>query len=119
MSLPAVLLWKELQKRPGGFKFRREFPQSPLTLDFACLSARLIVEVDGQGHDMGDQPAIDQSRNNAMTERGFRTLRLAAKDVLKDMESCVNAIVAACREAGPPPPPLRGGPPPRFGEDIV
>jgi hypothetical protein len=34
MSLPEVLLWRELQKRPGGFKFRKQFPQG----GFAVLS---------------------------------------------------------------------------------
>ncbi|MEQ1499738.1 MAG: endonuclease domain-containing protein, partial [Novosphingobium sp.] len=111
MSLPQVLLWQQLQKRPDGYKFRREFPQAPLTVDFTCLSARLVIEVDGMAHDMGDQPQRDQVRDRMMADRGFRTLRLPAKDLLRDMESCVIAIVTACREAGPPPPSLRDGPP--------
>lgn len=119
MSLPQVLLWQQLQKRPGGYKFRREFPQAPLTVDFTCLSARLAIEVDGMAHDMGDGPQRDALRDRMMAERGFRTLRLPAKEVLRNMESCVIAIVTACREAGPPPPPLRVGPPPRAGEDFV
>ncbi|MBW8755624.1 MAG: DUF559 domain-containing protein, partial [Sphingomonadales bacterium] len=36
MSLPEVLLWRELQKHPGGYRFRRQFPQAPFTLDFVC-----------------------------------------------------------------------------------
>ena len=102
MSLPEVLLWRELQKRPGGFKFRRQVAQHPYTLDFACLSARLAIEVDGQAHDRGDQPQKDGVRDEVMAERGFRTLRLLASDVFKDMESCVTGIVAACAAPNPP-----------------
>lgn len=118
MSLPEVLLWQQLQARPGGYKFRKQFPQDPYTLDFACLSARLAIEVDGEVHDRGDRPQRDEARDRIIATRGFRTLRLRAEDVLRDMENCVTAIVAACAERGPPPPPLRGDPPPRAGEDL-
>ncbi|MFN3451608.1 MAG: endonuclease domain-containing protein, partial [Sphingorhabdus sp.] len=113
MSLPEVLLWIELQKRPGGHKFRKQVPQQPYTLDFACLQARLAIEVDGEAHNCGDQPKKDEIRDRIMAERGFRTMRLPAYEVLKNMEGCLAGIVAACGEGGPPPPRLRRGPPPR------
>ena len=96
MSLPEVLLWIELQKRPGGFKFRKQVPQKPYALDFACLSARLAIEVDGEAHNRGDQPRKDEARDRIMAERGFHTLRLTAYEVLKEMETCVLGIVEAC-----------------------
>jgi very-short-patch-repair endonuclease len=118
MSLPEVLLWKELQKRPGGYRFRKQFPLDPYTLDFTCLSARLSIEVDGESHNRGDQPTRDQVRDRFVSDHGFSTIRLPAVEVLKNMEGSIMAIVAACAERGPPPPPLRGGPPPRSGEDL-
>ena len=54
MSFPEVLLWVQLQKRPGGHKFRKQVPQKPYTLDFACLKVRLCIEVDGEAHNRGD-----------------------------------------------------------------
>ena len=115
MSLPEVLLWRELRKRPGGYKFRK-VPMEPYTIDFACLSARLVIEVDGEAHERGARPEHDLKRDADLTRRGFRTLRIPAKDVLGYLEECVSGIAAACREAGPPPPSLRDGPPPRSGE---
>jgi very-short-patch-repair endonuclease len=50
MSLPEVLLWQALRKRPAGFRFRRQFPLAPFVLDFACLESRLAIEVDGAAH---------------------------------------------------------------------
>jgi very-short-patch-repair endonuclease len=102
MSLPEILLWVQLQKRPGGYIFRKQVPQHPYTLDFACLKARLCIEVDGEAHNLGDQPRKDEARDRVMAGRGFRTLRLPAYEVLKNMEGCVVAIVAACAELGPP-----------------
>ena len=119
MSLPEVLLWTELRKRPGGYRFRRQHPQSPFTIDFACLSSRLAIEVDGEAHDRGGNPQRDEMRDRVLAERGFRTLRIPAREVLKNMETCIMAIVEACRAGGPPPPSLCDGPPPRAGEDLA
>jgi very-short-patch-repair endonuclease len=119
MSLPEVLLWKQLQARPGGYRFRKQFPITPYTADFTCLSARLLIEVDGEAHERGDQPQQDSARDHFTADQGFRTLRLPAAEVLSNMEGCVTAIVIACREAGPPPPSLRDGPPPRSGEELL
>jgi very-short-patch-repair endonuclease len=118
MSLPEALLWKELQRRPGGYTFRKQFPLAPYTLDFTCLSVRLTIEIDGEAHSRGEQPALDERRDRFVAKRRFLTLRLPATDVLKNMEGCIMVIVAACAERGPPPPPLRGGPPPRAGEEL-
>ena len=41
MTLPEVLLWRELRKRPGELKFRRQHPSGRYGLDFFCASARL------------------------------------------------------------------------------
>ena len=70
MSLPQVLVWVELQKRPGGFRFRREVPLKPYTLDFACLAARLVIEVDGEAHSMSYRPRQDAARDRVVAERG-------------------------------------------------
>ena len=63
MSLPEGLLWQELRKRPGGYKFRRQHPILDFIADFYCPTARLILEVDGAAHDMGDRPRRDVERD--------------------------------------------------------
>jgi len=49
-NLPEVLVWHELRKRPGGFKFRRQHPIGDLVLDFVCLERRVAIEIDGFAH---------------------------------------------------------------------
>jgi very-short-patch-repair endonuclease len=71
MSLPEVLLWQVLRKRPEELKFRKQFPIGEITVDFACLSHRLIVEVDGEGHSFGDQPRRDAARDSVLKRKGF------------------------------------------------
>ena len=118
MSLPEVLLWQALRARPSGYKFRRQNPQHGYRLDFACLSARLIVEVDGEAHNRGDRPQRDSVRDVRMDRLGFETLRVPASEVLRDLDGVVTGVVAACRARGPlHHRPAAGGPPPRAGEE--
>jgi len=116
MSLPEVLLWQQLRKRKEGLKFRKQFPIGEMTVDFACLERRLIVEVDGEGHSIGDQPGRDAARDAILAREGFRVVRIAARDVLKEMDAVLRCIVDACGARGPLHQPA-AGPPPRSGED--
>jgi very-short-patch-repair endonuclease len=118
MSLPEVLLWQQLRQRPDGFRFRKQFPQDQYVIDFACLAARLAIEVDGETHDRGDRPQRDEARDAHLTSLGFAMMRIPAREVLGDLERVVAGIVAQCRALRPlhhaAP---RRGPPPRSGED--
>ena len=119
MSLPEVLLWQQLRKRPDGLKFRKQFPIGEMTVDFACLERRLIIEIDGEGHSFGDQPRRDAARDALLRREGFNVLRIAARDVLKDMDTVLHYIVATRSDAGPlHHDAARRGPPPHSGEDL-
>ena len=93
MSLPEVLLWQVLRTRPGGFKFRHQHPFDRCTADFYCAAAKLVIEVDGDSHSMGDQPAVDVQRDAWLRREGYSVIRFDAADVLKDLESVVTAIL--------------------------
>ena len=116
-NLPEVMLWRELRRRPGGHKFRRQHPISDCVLDFACLDRRLAIEIDGAAHDRGDRPERDARRDAYLRSRGFEVLRLSARDVLRNLDGVVIAIVSACDRRSPlHHQPSAGGPPPRTGE---
>jgi very-short-patch-repair endonuclease len=117
MSLPEVLLWQVLRNRPEGLKFRRQYPIGRMTADFACLDRRLIIEVDGESHAFEEQAHRDELRDDFLEMEGFSVMRIAARDVLKDLNSVVLGIVARCSEVGPLHQPA-AGPPPRAGEDL-
>ncbi len=110
------LLWWALKPRAGGYRFRKQCPQGPYSLDFACLSARLAIEVDGEAHDRGERPARDASRDRHLRSLGFLTMRIPAEEVFNNLEGVVLGIVEACRSRGPLHRPL-DGPPPRSGEE--
>ncbi len=119
MSPAEAMLWQQLRQRPGGFKFRRQFPLHPFSLDFACAEARLGIEVDGEAHDRGAQPVRDEARDRFVAEQGFFTLRIPAVEVFRNLEGVLLGIIEQCRTRGPlHHPPSAGGPPPRSGEEL-
>jgi very-short-patch-repair endonuclease len=98
MSLPETVLWRELRKRPGGFKFRRQHPAGVYILDFYCAAVRLAIEVDGHSHDGARAAQADAARGHFLRSQGVATLRLPVSAVLGNLEGAVLRIVAVCEE---------------------
>ena len=71
-------------KRMAGVKFRRQHPIGPYFADFACVSKKLVVEIDGDHHAF--QVEADASRTAAMKQRGWRVARFWANEVVKNPE---------------------------------
>ncbi|MEP6966989.1 MAG: DUF559 domain-containing protein [Pseudomonadota bacterium] len=114
MSLPEVILWEHLRKgKLGALRFRRQHPIGPYILDFYCPSARLVVEIDGEGHGHPDQENHDRARDRWLGARGLTVLRFAATSVLDEEALAgvlgeIEAAAAPSTAFGGPPPPLRG-----------
>lgn len=96
-TLPEGLLWQALRTRPQGLKFRRQHPLGPYVADFYCAAARLVVEVDGESHAMGDRPAHDARRDSWLRGQGLRVIRFNAADVMNDLESVLTEIFREAR----------------------
>ena len=76
-------MWGMLRDlRPYGALFRRETPIGPYIADFAWLSARLIIEVDGDSHETPSGRAHDAARDAFLARQGFTTLRFDNLQVL-------------------------------------
>lgn len=101
MSPAEWRLWRALQTRPAGLKFRKQHPAGPYTADFFCHEASLIVEVDGEAHDRGDRPERDARRDAWFAERHFKVARIAAREVFANLDGVVQGIVAHAQEPRP------------------
>ena len=87
-----ALLWQKLRREQLGYKFRRQSPIGPFVVDFLCVSARLIVEVDGLIHDF--QKQADQEQQSLLESIGLRFIRFSAQDVESRIELVVDKICA-------------------------
>jgi very-short-patch-repair endonuclease len=101
-------LWARLRDHKlQGWSFRRQHPIPPYVADFACADAKLIVEVDGGQH---AESTADIIRDRALTEAGWRVLRVWNNDVLANTEGVLAVILAALGpHPGPPPASLGEG----------
>ena len=114
MPLPEIILWEQLRAKKLGAKFRRQQAIGPYVVDFYCAAAKLAIEVDGEVHGRGDQPVRDLRRDKFLHENGYRVLRIAAVDILQDLEAVTASIVPL---VAAPLHHASHGPPPRSGED--
>lgn len=125
MSLPEVLLWRELRKRPGGFKFRRQHGAGVYVLDFYCAAAKLAIELDGFAHDNLRAAKADATRSHFLRFQGVATTRVPAKAVLDDPAGAAVRLAQICEErrerllqlSSVPLHHAVHGPPPPVGED--
>ena len=116
MTLPEVLLWEKVRTNKIGVKFRRQHPIGAYVADFYCAAAKLVIEIDGEAHDRGDRPQRDDARNAMMQAAGYKVLRIAAVDVLKDLDTVLQTI---CAWTNSPLHRASTVPLPASGEDLV
>ncbi|ANL26425.1 restriction endonuclease type 2-like protein [Rhizobium phaseoli] len=87
-------LWNELRdRRLSGHKFVRQLPIGPYFADFACRELRLVIEIDGSQH--ADNPR-DAIRDAFMTGNGWSVVRFWNVDVLRELPSVLDTILAVC-----------------------
>ena len=86
-------LWQVLRKGQFGVKFRSQQPVGPYILDFYSAEVRLGIEVDGSAHESFE--TYDAERDRRLAAEGIQILRFTNEEVLEDMESVVERILAA------------------------
>jgi very-short-patch-repair endonuclease len=106
-------VWYALRAhRLNGASFRRQMPIGPYVVDFVCLAAKLIIEVDGGQHFEPEHIAYDERRRAFLAARGYCVLRFNNLDVMKNKSGVLETIVAALERSKSPLP----NPPPHAGE---
>ena len=83
------LVWQSLRNRQcDGFKFRFQASIESYVVDFLCIEAMLIVEIDGSQHTM----ASDAARMRFLEARGYRVLRFWNSDVITNLDGVLETI---------------------------
>ncbi|MBB4368446.1 very-short-patch-repair endonuclease [Bradyrhizobium sp. cir1] len=91
------ILWYRLRaRRLNGYKFVRQEPIGPYTVDFICREARL----DGGQHADSSHDAV---RDRWLTDRNYRILRFWNHDVSRNLAGVLETIVTALAETSPHP----------------
>jgi very-short-patch-repair endonuclease len=97
-------LWGYLRNRQVmKFKFRRQVPVDRFIVDFACLDAKVIIEVDGATHSTPDEILRDAQRTRVLESLGYLVIRFHNADVFDNIEGVLEVIARTLL--------LRGGAP--------
>jgi very-short-patch-repair endonuclease len=117
------ILWRALRAVPiTGSHFRRQVPIGRYVVDFACLRARLIIELDGGHHSYDAVAARDAARTRFLEAEGYRVIRFWNVELTDNLGGVLDTIYAALygslhSEASPLTTPprraKRADPPPR------
>ena len=107
-------LWSRLRnKQLLGIQFYRQKPIGEHIVDFFAPREKLVVEVDGSQHMVGDHVQKDRFRDGYLASLGLKVLRFNSREVLKESDAVVEAIYRMIADQLnaeiPPGPPLKKG----------
>jgi len=90
MTPAEKILWEELRANKLGVRFRRQQVIQGFIVDFYCHQAGLVVEVDGDIHDL--QKEEDERREKALSTLGLRVVRFGNDEVGRNLSAVVGKI---------------------------
>jgi very-short-patch-repair endonuclease len=95
-------LWYEFL-RFYPVRFQRQKAIGNYIADFYCAKARLIIELDGDGHYQPDQRQKDNERTQTLQSMNLRVLRICNLDVDRNFLGVCEMIEQAVRASLPQP----------------
>ena len=90
MTPAEKILWQELRANKLGVHFRRQQVVQGFIVDFYCHQASLVVEVDGDIHDL--QKEEDERREKVLSALGLRIVRFGNDEVIRELSAVVGRI---------------------------
>src|SRR5215510_11350561 len=93
---PEQKLWRALKRVPTfGSHFRRQAPIGRYVVDFACMRAKLVVELDGGHHSDDKVAAKDAMRTRWLEGQGYKVLRFWNAELNSNLDGVLDTIHAA------------------------
>ncbi|ACK71609.1 protein of unknown function DUF559 [Gloeothece citriformis PCC 7424] len=95
MTPEEKILWQHLRRNNlNGLHFRRQQIIDGFIVDFYCHAAKLVIEIDGEIHQQ--QTEYDTERDQILSAKGLRLLRIKNEDVRQNLNGVLNQIIEAC-----------------------
>ncbi len=86
------ILWDALRGKKEGHKFRRQHIIGSFIADFVCLKKGLIIELDGNHHQLPEMKISDEERTYSLNELGFEVLRFRNDEILHDIDNVIKKV---------------------------
>jgi len=75
-----------------GLKFRRQHAINKFIADFYCHKKKLVIEVDGNVHDLASVKENDDAKEGWFTELGLKVIRFTNEEIVTEMHNVLKTI---------------------------
>ncbi len=90
-NLAEVLFWEQVKnKRFKNYDFDRQKIIGNYIVDFFCVNCNVVIEIDGGSHEYKQEEDIE--RDEFLSELGLEVIRIADKDVRKNMPGILDML---------------------------
>ncbi len=91
-TIAESVLWDKLRNKKEGYKFRRQHIIGQFIADFVALKKGLVIEVDGNYHQLPENKISDSERTKLLNNSGFEVLRFTNDEVLYQLNDVLQKI---------------------------
>ena len=87
------MLWSKLcRNQMLGLQFRRQHPINRYIVDFYCVKIKLVIEVDGNIHELPENKVYDIGRSQILNDFGITVIRFTNNQLIDDIEGTIIKI---------------------------
>lgn len=81
--------WQAWKKLRSGIKLEQEHPVDRYRIDFAYVSAKIAIELDGHAtHSSPAAIAADRRRQRELERLGWRFIRFGGQEIYQNADAC-------------------------------
>jgi len=93
------ILWSKLNKNQIlGLQFRRQHPINVFIVDFFCVKLKLVIEVDGNIHEIPEYEVSDIGRSEMLKDFGITVIRFTNEQIIEEIDYTINQIVITAKQ---------------------
>lgn len=85
-------LWNAIRAEFPHTKFRRQHIIGDFIVDLVSIRFRLIIEIDGEYHNVPEQQQYDEHRTIWLERNNFKVIRFTNEQVLYHIQDVLNEI---------------------------
>ena len=86
------LLWNFLRASQMGVRYRYQHIIGEYIADFACVTNKLIIEIDGLYHSLPEQKISDEERTEWLERKGWKVIRFTNEEIFSNLENVLERI---------------------------
>jgi acetylglutamate kinase len=103
MTPAEEILWNSIHINEWKLKFRRQHPIANWVVDFYCHPIKLVIELDGEIHNVEEVKRNDEEREKSLKGLGLTILRIKNEQVYKNKKNVLQEIFNTIAKLQSPP----------------